>query len=60
MTFGSKRSNRAGARPDIEKPGVAGSNTKSPASSFSGTWPSTVRRQLPSRTAQKLGLPKAE
>ena len=39
------------------KPGVAGSSTKSPASSESAWCPSTARRQRPSSTAQKLGWP---
>jgi hypothetical protein len=60
VTFGSKRSNRPGSKLDIVKPGVAGSSTKSPASSASGGEPSTARRQLPSITAQKLGWPNAE
>ena len=58
--FGSMSTGVAGSKPDIVKPGVAGSSTKSPASSMTGAWPSTASRQLPSSTAQKLGWPKSE
>jgi hypothetical protein len=50
----------AGSKPDIVKPGVAGSSTKSPASSVISGWPSTASRQLPSSTVQKLGSPYSE
>ena len=60
VTFGSKRSKLTGSKPDMVNPGVAGRSTKSPASSVNGLWPSTVNRQRPSSTAQKLGWPNAE
>ena len=55
VTFGSNRTGLTGSNPDMVNPGVAGSRTKSPASSVTARWPSTARRQLPSSTAQKLG-----